>query len=436
MATETTTPPAGVTIIEGPPPSAPPAPTGSIQVSAMPAPASPAAPAKRGSAMDRLKADLGKRAKGGEPAPEPPNPPAEPPAPSPAEGQTPSPKAGEAPSSPNPELGAKALDPSVIDPKTGKANPWKLVDQYKGRLAAIEKQIADSKTTGLAEQQRTEYEKKLSEVTKKLDEVQNEMRFIDYTKHPEYQEKYQKPYEEAWQRAVSELSEINVVDPETNQPRTASAEDLMTLVNLPLGKARELAEQYFGNFADDVMGHRKEIRKLFETQQKALKDAKEQGGTREKQMQETSQKKFAEVTKAVTEIWEKSNSEIKADPKFGKFFAPVEGDEEGNARLQRGYELADSAFGKDPRDPSLSAEDRANIVRVHTAIRNRAAAFGRLVHSLSKAEAERDALKERLAKIESTTPATGGQITQPQGTRPASAHDAVFAALRAKAKST
>ncbi len=428
--------PPGVTIVDTGPPAAPPAPTTSIAVSSIPAPAAPAKPPAKGSAMDRLRQDLAKKAKTpGEPAPtQSPTTPA-PQSPSP-EGTT-APASGEPdPGSTPPEPGSPPSTPTPEGDKTkGKANPWKLVDQFKGRVAELEKQIAEGKAITLAEQQRKEFADQIASLNKRNEDLENEMRFVNYGKSKEFQEKYQAPYESAWKRAVSELAEITVTDPQTSATRAASPEDLLTLVNLPLGKAREVANTLFGDFADDVMAHRKELRGLFDAQQVALEEAKKNGGEREKQMMEAHQRQLTETQEFIKKTWEASNAEVLSSTKLSRFFSPVEGDEEGNARLAKGYALADKAFAENPLDPKLTPEQRATAVKRHVALRNRAAAFGRLVDTVEKLEAKNAELTKKLQEIQGTTPSTGGlQPPAPQSPVYTSAHDAIFAALRAKAK--
>ena len=383
--------------------------------------------------MDRLRADLGKRAKG-PPAAEAPEP-AKPATPQSPEAPPPGTPPEETPGSTSPEPGTPAAQPQPEAGKTGKANPWKLVETYKSRIAEMEKQIAEAKTNPLGEQAKKEFLDRIAEMEKTNKELADEIRFVNYTKHPEFQEKYQKPYEAAWQRAVSELSEISLIDEQTNQPRSASAQDLLALVNLPLGKAREIANKTFGEFADDVMAHRKEIRNLFDQQQAALENERKAGAEREKQRHEQMLQAQGQIQTLIKTTWEKENAEILKHEKFGQFFAPVEGDEEGNTRLQKGYALVDKAFAANPLDPKLSPEQRVEAVRLHAAVRNRAAAFGRLTTTISKLQAEKAALVKELEQFKSSTPTTGGQPASGQpSTAPASARDSIFAALRAKAK--
>ena len=89
----------------------------------------------------------------------------------------------------------------------------------------------------------------------------------------------------------------------------------------------------------------------------------------------------------------------------------------GNQRLAKGFELADRAFSENPLAPNLTAEQRRSIVERHAAVRNRAAAFGRLVYQNDQLTTERDALKKELAEFKSTVPGTAGsEGAPPSGT--------------------
>lgn len=383
--------------------------------------------------MDRMRADLAKRAKpmGGEvnqppPEPAPSTPPSGEPPPPPTPGQEPSPEPGTTPAQP-PEPATPPADPKA------KTNPWKLVDQYKSRLAELEKAQAEAKTATLAEQQRKEYEDKLAELAKRNTTLEEEMRFTDYTKTDEFQKKHMLPYQQAWERAAKELQEIGVRDGEDVRP--AKLEDLMALVQMPLGQARAVADEKFGAFADDIMQHRKDIVTLFQQQQDAIKDARENGTKVMKERQEALQRQTAERRAEIKRVWDEELTKVASDERYSRYVKPSDGDEEGNTRLTNGYEFVSKALSLNPDDPRLSSEQRADVVRMHAALNHRAAAFGKLTLMVERLEAEKKALEGELSKFKSSTPTTGGGAPQSQQ-QPTytKASDQVFAALRAKAK--
>lgn len=371
-------------------------------------------------AMDRLRADLRKRS---QPAPE------EVPQKQVVEptektiGSSEKPEGAEAPVAPAP----------APEGDKKKVNPWKLVDEYKGRLANVEKELADSKTTGLAQQEKQALEQRATQAETRLKELEDELRFIDFSKSAEFKTKYQQPYEAAWKRAMSELSEIGVQDETTGDTRAANAQDMLELVNLPLGKARERAQALFGDFADDAMAHRKEIRHLFDEQQAALDDAKKSGAEREKQRHEQVTKTVSEMQQHIAKAWSEANQEATKDEKFGKYFTPQEGNEEVNKRLEKGFALADRAFSENPLKPGLKAEERQAIVRRHAAVRNRCAAFGSLVYQLNQAQSKITELTKELSQFKASEPGGGEGLPGAAPGQPAKAMDRLTAELRKRA---
>lgn len=295
-----------------------------------------------------------------------------------------------------------------------KTSPWRVVDQFKAKVASLEKELAESKgKLGKPGEPPPEITERLSKAETRVKELEEEIRFTNYQKSGEFQDQYQKPYEAAWARAVKELSEVTVTDGAGNV-RPATAEDMLTLVNLPLGKAREQANAMFGEFANDAMGHRKAIKELFDKQQEALQQAKSKADEWEKTRQETATKLHADIDKQVGEIWAKANTDATTDSKYGQYFTPRENDPDWNQRLAKGFELVDKAFtDANPRDPRLTPDQRKTIVERHAAVRNRAAAFGPLRN-------ENERLTKRLAEVEkelSEYKAT--EAPQAGGTRPA-----------------
>ena len=309
-----------------------------------------------------------------------------------------------------------------------------MVDQWKGKAADLEKQLAEFKAS--SDKPNSELLTKLESLQKRNQELEKEMEFVNYEKTPDFKAKYDAPYQKAWQDAISELGELTITDPASGNTRPVQAQDILDLVNLPLAKAREVASTLYGDFADDVMAHRKEIKRLFAERSSAIENARKAGAERDTAKTELAQKQKAETDTLIKSTWEKANQEAVTDQKFGRFFSPVEGDQEGNARLARGYQLVDAALAKNPFDPSLTPEQRSSVVRQHAAIRNRAAAFGRLVSMLGKSESRIAELEKELSGFKASTPKTesasaGSTSTQPPGEL--HGWDRIRAGLQAKA---
>jgi hypothetical protein len=359
---------------------------------------------EKSAAKKNLSEALGKIAKGPPmPDPEPPQTPE--PDKAPAGGAEP-PEAGK-----TPEGGAPAVP--AEDGKKPKVNPWKLVDDYKAKVAKTESELAEANKRAMPKEKWDEMQGKLTAAEKRNTELEQEIVFTNYSKSKEYQEKYEAPYKAAWGRATSELKELTV-DDGSGSPRPFSAQDIVELLNLPLPKARELAVQKFGEFADDVMAHRKEIRQLFEQKQNALDEAQKTGLDREKQRREQFQQQHAALTKTVTETWEKSNKSALEDPNVGRFLKPVEGDAEWNGKLEAATKLADEAFNANALDPRLTPEQRQDVIEKHAAVRNRAIAYSMLRHENTKLSAQVKELEKQLKEFKESEPNRGGSVPQPK----------------------
>jgi hypothetical protein len=248
------------------------------------------------------------------------------------------------------------------------------------------------------------FEEEISKLKSQNDELEKRIRFVDYAKSAEFRTKYQEPYDKAWADAVKELSEISITDPQTGEVRAASVTDLAEVVNLPLGKARERAEELYGKFADDAMAFRKQIVGLYQAQDGALKDA-----------QENTLKRRDEFTKlqidtasTIKTLWDRANAEFLEKPDLAEFLKIPEADTDNTGRLKKGYELVDRAFSINSADPRLSKETREEAVRMHAAVRTRAAAFGVVRHMLVAERKKSAALEKELAQYRQTIPRPGG----------------------------
>lgn len=320
--------------------------------------------------------------------------------------------------------------PKEGEPKKQKVNPWRLVDEYKTKVAKLEEDLAKAKTgeSPLAEQEKKELTDRYDKTASRLKELEDEIRFVNYEKSTEFQEKYQAPYEKAWQRAIGELAEIPVTD-STGNSRPAAVQDLLELVQLPLGKARSLAKEAFGDFADDVMAHRKEIKNLFDQRQQALKEAREQGAEREKSQAELKQRELAEASDFAKRTWEAAQREELEHPEYGEFFKAPEGNAEMAALLEKGFKEVDEAMSKNAVDLSLKPEERAMILRKQAALRHRAAAFNRMVKDIKSRDQRITELERELELYKTTTPPAGGSTPAAAGTEHGSKMDRLMSDL-------
>lgn len=303
------------------------------------------------------------------------------------------------------------------DLRAGYDNAIKEIKQtWKPKVEALEQEVANLKagvsTNGHAAEEIKSWREKAEAAEKRAAELDSHLKFVDYKKSKEFTEKYERPYNEAWAKAISELNELTVKvrtgTDDVGEPvygeRKATANDMMTLANLPLGEARKAAKEMFGDNADDMMAHRRKIRELSDAQEKALTDA-------EKAAKETQDNQFNQ-TKAQAEeagkLWSAANQTLAQ--KYPRWFAPADGDDEGNALLQKGFATVDRMFAPTPETAPKTPQE---AVALHALIRNKAANHDRLALRVKKANARVAELESELEKFHASEP--GADTTSAPG---------------------
>lgn len=327
-----------------------------------------------------------------------------------AKGEVSDPRAPEKTTDKEATVAEKTTPP--VDKK--KVNPWKVIEEHKSARARLEAEIADLKKLVADPETRKSEVEKYAAIEKRAQELEEHIKFVDYKKSSEFQEKYQKPYDQAWNRAMSELKELTITDSATGQERAMAPMDLLELVNLPLIKARAMADDLYGSAANEVMAYRKEIRGLYEQQETALENARKSGMEKATTESATHQAQIKAIQQETHQEWEAYNQAIQADEKTGQYFKPQDGNEEINKRLEAGYKFVDETMALNPMNPKLTSEQRKDAIRRHASLRARAAAFGRMRYDLEVSRKELSEARKKLSEFESSTPDFGGTTADPR----------------------
>lgn len=287
----------------------------------------------------------------------------------------------------------------------GRPSPWKLVDYHKARALKAELRVAELEAAHKPGELPKEHQEKFATLEARNKELEDEIRYVNFSKSKEFVETYQKPYEEAWANAIADLKEL-VITNEDGSTRVATAQDLIALANMPLGQARATAKEWFGDSADDVMSHRRTIRDLSDKQNKALEDSKKGGTERDQQRAAEQQAKHKARAEETAKVWNAINEEAVA--KY-EYLRPVEGETERNEKLEKAKTFVDDTFKKNVNQ-AKTQEERDQILRAHAALRNRAIGFSVLKH-------ENVSLKAKVAELEKALAEFQG--SEPQGGEPA-----------------
>lgn len=268
-------------------------------------------------------------------------------------------------------------------------------------------------------------QEKMAAVEKENAALREEIRFANYKKHPEFTEKYEKPYNEAWARAVHEISQLPI-ETEDGTVRRANEKDILSLANAPLDQLDIRAEKEFGRSSARVIRHIEKIKDLAEAQDKALEDAKK--GSTEFESKRTLEKQTqdAEISKTYSET---STELVK---KYPKWFAPDEADPAGNELLRKGFDYSAGVFENTPvlvngETRPLTAVEKVKRLAV---IKAKAANHDRLVSRLKSRDARIAELETELKGYTESEPPAGTAGDKPSGTKPGGFMDDVEAELR------
>lgn len=286
----------------------------------------------------------------------------------------------------------------------------KIASELHPKIQKLEARIKELETTTPEESKAFQERFEKAETERKR--LENILADIDYRESDEFKTKYQKPYIDAWNSALSDLSEIQVENADGTL-RTATDKDLVEIANLPLGSARAKAKLLFGDAADDMMLHRRKILDLAKAQNEAIDARKKEAETRAK----TQAADAKAAQERVSQMWSESVKTL--ETRFPAMFSKVEGDTEGNALLEKGQAQADSLFRPTDENRPKSADE---AVHGHALFWHKIRNHDRLAFWLKKTREELKEAKAELEKYENSEPKGG------QGGRPAPAGDKDFMA--------
>lgn len=312
------------------------------------------------------------------------------------------------------EEATKPEDAKPTDAKPAKPTAWewgrqqeRLAKDYKNKFEALEKEVQQLKSNPAKPSEDPER----IEMAKRLAELEDKIKFADYEQSSEFQDKYHRPFLEAYENAKSSFLEMSVLDQKTGEPRQATDQDFSAIVSASTAeRALEIATALFGDNhakAAYALQQRENVRLANNRAEAAKKEFRTKGLEREKEM--ATQREMAK--KAARDEFQRHNEE--ALKKLPEYFAEREGDEEWNSRLKKGFERVDAAF-----------EGKGNPA-LNSSIRMKAGSWDALHYEVKNLKSE---LKDALAKIkeyEGSEPTTGSPEKETAPPKPETAYDKI-----------
>jgi len=330
------------------------------------------------------------------------------------------------PKSPNPpeKKDDKAGDGAPPEKKTAvRKDP---VAEQRARIEQQNKELADTK------RERDELKQKFEEAqkrgggdveafTKRSQELESEIKTLrgkiaerDYSQHPEFIDKFEKPFQSAAAYGKKIVDSLEVNEPDGNggtKPRAASWEkDFAPLYQLPRGAARARAKELFGDDAPTVMAEYDKIHQLDEAKSGALKQWSSTADEREQTTRAETLRRAQEATTAF-------NSAIKDMTEAEPLFKPNPEDPDEVEMFKKSQDVVDTAYLNRAK---LSPQEQ---LVYDAAIYTRARALPLVMHRLAAANAMVKELEERISGKAASRSGATRQPAPPAGIQDPNAED-------------
>lgn len=230
-------------------------------------------------------------------------------------------------------------------------------------------------------------------LVKAYEKAQEELRYTQYLRSEDYTKKFQEPFRQGLADAYETIQELTIENPDDGTTRQATQKDFDALLELSRGDAIRRAKAQFGDLADEVMAH---VRNLTDIKRRAAR-ASEEYRQKGEEIDKERLAQQVQMRELQNKVWMQTNQDLPR--KYPELFGEDPNDREGNEILSKGYMAVDKAH-----DATLPLEDR--IAR-QAMIRHRAAALGRELYRRKRAESKVAELQAIIDEYESSKPGLG-----------------------------
>jgi len=292
----------------------------------------------------------------------------------------------------------------------------------KKRLAELEKEVTTLKAKPAEDPDKQALASALKDREEKLAKLSEELKFANFETTDEYKQNYLKPFEDAFSEGREKASS-RVVTSDDGTPRQGTPADFDAIMRISNdGEAEEKAIELFGKGAYGIISAREKVLDAHKKRVNAISDHKGKFAERDKARAEQMAKQRAEMEQrrgTMAASFKKLNEETVA--KYPQIFKADDTDEEGKAALEKGFAIADRGFTPSGKIPP------EEMVKVHSAIRNKAGAFDFVYLKLNRATAKLKELETQLAEFKKSEPAGGIDRRGTQGAGALSAEEEIDA---------
>ena len=291
-------------------------------------------------------------------------------------------------------------------------------DDFAAKVSELERARSEG-TRKEVEEATKSLKAEMDSIRKNAEELDTEVRYLNYTRSGEYKQKYEAPLREAWQTALGDIDGIRVTDADGTE-RDASHHDIMAILNVPVAKAAIIAQEMFGAAAPEIMTHRRRLLELTQARDKSISEWKEKGAQREversKQV-EGRQSRSRDLFESQFSDYEKSHPQL-----FGR----EDGDDDGNKLLDESDRLIRIALKGEGVDADMGYDDKVDfITKAQAQVALRARAYGRERLRVIRLQQKVAELEKKVGKVRSSEPGQGEGTSSAARMAAKSAEDAI-----------
>ena len=291
-------------------------------------------------------------------------------------------------------------------------------DDFAAKVSELERARSEG-TRKEVEEATKSLKAEMDSIRKNAEELDTEVRYLNYTRSGEYKQKYETPLREAWQTALGDIDGLRVTDADGTE-REANHHDIMAVLNVPVAKAAIIAQETFGPAAPEMMHHRRRLLELTQARDKSIAEWKEKGAQREversKQV-EGRQSRSRELFESQFSDYEKSHPQL-----FGR----EDGDDDGNKLLDESDRLIRIALKGEGVDADMGYEDKVDLItKAQAQVALRARAYGRERLRVIRLQQKVAELEKKVGKVRSSEPGQGEGTSTATRIAPKSAEDAI-----------
>jgi hypothetical protein len=328
---------------------------------------------------------------------------------------------------------AKPADKKPDEPKpvAKPAEPKKPDVPIKGeamlrkRLAEVERERDEAKTSAQTELGKLngklkelegkrywtkEDEEKHAAMEKRQQQLESDLYSRDYKESPDFKDKYQKRADKVFNTVTKTLKGMTVKyeDAGEEKERQATIADFNRIRSLDdsLVEQRKLAKSMFGEDADIILSHARELSNIeeeandaIETQKKNWTQTKEQFLQSQQQNQKLAQTTYNEITSQLVS-------------KYPDYFGEDAANPEANAALKSGLEYVE---GVSKLINTLPPQEAAKITAI---VRMMAGSFPKHLIIIKQLKTQLSEAKESLGKLRKSDPGSGGETTPSEPIEP------------------